>query len=244
MDVNPVLFVNHLSKAFGKRPVLENIDMEVQQGEILGLLGPSGAGKTTLVKAIIGLESPDSGNVSVLGTTMPNLEIIEQIGYMAQADALYHDLTALENLQFFARLYGLSKLQQKDRFEETAQLVNLSDQLHKPVAQYSGGMKRRLSICIALLNKPKLLILDEPTVGIDLVLRKSIWETFRQLKESGTSIIVTTHVMDEAEKCDRLAMIRNGKIIAIDSPKQLIRRSNTQTMEEAFLFYGGVEDEN
>lgn len=244
MDVNPVVSVHHLSKAFGKRPVLENIAMEVQQGEILGLLGPSGAGKTTLVKAIIGLESPDGGNVSVLGTTMPDLEIIEQIGYMAQADALYHDLTALENLQFFARLYGLSKGQRKVRIEEAAQLVNLSDQLHKPIAQYSGGMKRRLSICIALLNKPKLLILDEPTVGIDPVLRKGIWKTFRQLKESGTSIIVTTHVMDEAEKCDRLAMIRNGKIIAIDSPQQLIKRSNTQTMEEAFLFYGGVKNEN
>ncbi|MDL0435323.1 MULTISPECIES: ABC transporter ATP-binding protein [unclassified Niallia] len=244
MAEKPVVAIHKLSKAFGKRPVLENINLEVQQGEILGLLGPSGAGKTTLVKAMIGLETPSSGSVTALETAMPNLKIMEKIGYMTQADALYHDLTALENLQFFARLYGLKKAQRKERIEEAAHLVNLTEHLHKTVSQYSGGMKRRLSICIALLNKPQLLILDEPTVGIDPVLRKSIWETFRSLKDSGTSIIVTTHVMDEAEKCDRLGMIRNGRIIALGSPDELMARCNARTMEEAFLYFGGVNDEN
>jgi ABC-2 type transport system ATP-binding protein len=175
---------------------------------------------------------------------MPNLKVMERIGYMAQADALYHELTAMENLDFFAALYGLKGKKKKERIEWAASLVDLSYHLDKLVSNYSGGMKRRLSISIALLNDPDLLILDEPTVGIDPVLRKNIWATFQKLKEKGTSIIVTTHVMDEAEKCDTLGMIRNGQMIASGSPEVLKAQCHAQTMEEAFLYYGGLSYEN
>ena len=183
MTVPSIVSVKNLSKSFGKKQILNAIDLQVYPGEILGLLGPSGAGKTTLVKEIIGLDLPDSGSIHVLDEEMPNLKIMQKIGYMAQADALYQDLTARENLDFFARLYGLKDPKKKSRIESTAALVELSEHLSKPVSQYSGGMKRRLSICIALLNNPKLLILDEPTVGIAPILRKAIWQTFHKLKE-------------------------------------------------------------
>lgn len=239
-----IVSVDAVCKSFHQQQILNDISLSLYPGEILGLLGPSGAGKTTLVKEIIGLDLPSKGNIHVLGEPMPNLRTMEQIGYMAQSDALYQDLTARENLDFFARLYGLKGKEKKDRIETVAAFVDLSAQLDKLVINYSGGMKRRLSLSISLLNNPKLLILDEPTVGIDPLLRKSIWNTFTQLKKQGTSIIVTTHVMDEAEKCDRLGMIRNGNLIAIDTPQNLMRKCQAQTMEEAFLYYGGKTHEN
>lgn len=239
-----MISVQSVSKSFGKQSVLRDINLTIQQGEIFGLLGPSGSGKTTLVKTLIGLDTPDNGSVTVLDNKMPNLKVMESIGYMAQADALYQELTGMENLDFFATLYGLKGKKKKEQIEASASLVNLTNDLNKPVSKFSGGMKRRLSICIALLNEPELLILDEPTVGIDPVLRKNIWNTFEQLKEKGTSIIVTTHVMDEAEKCDRLGMIRGGQLIAVDTPQNLKETSHASTMEEAFLYYGGISHEN
>jgi len=236
--------VQHISKSFGKQSVLHDISLTIKKGEIFGLLGPSGSGKTTLVKILIGLDSSDTGSVSVLDNKMPNLKVMEKIGYMAQADALYQELTAMENLDFFATLYGIKGKKKKEQIEASASLVNLTNDLNKPVSKFSGGMKRRLSICIALLNEPDLLILDEPTVGIDPVLRKSIWKTFEQLKAKGTSIIVTTHVMDEAEKCDTLGMIRGGQLIAVDTPQNLKEACHASTMEEAFLYYGGKSYEN
>lgn len=232
--------IRNVSKQFGKQEVLKNINLEINEGEIFGLLGPSGAGKSTLVKELVGLDLPTSGENYIFEEKMPSLKLMERIGYMAQADALYEDLSANENLQFFASLYGKKGKLQKQRINEVLEIVNLSDHLHKVVKNYSGGMKRRLSLAIALLHDPEMLILDEPTVGIDPVLRKSIWETFYQLNQKGTTIIVTTHVMDEAEKCDRLGLMRDGKLIAVGTPEDLKKETNSEKLEDAFLVYGGA----
>ena len=231
--------IRNVSKKFGKQQVLFNINLDIKKGEIFGLLGPSGAGKTTLVKELAGLDTPTTGENMVLGTKMPNLNVINRIGYMAQSDALYEDLSAKENLQFYASLFGLKGKEKNNRMQAVMELVDLQDHTQKLVAGYSGGMKRRLSLAIALLHEPELLILDEPTVGIDPVLRKKIWDAFENLNKHGTTIIVTTHVMGEAEKCHRLGLIRSGELIAEGTPQQLKENTNTDSIEDAFLVYGG-----
>lgn len=236
-----IVSVRNVSKAFGKHQVLTNIDLDIAPGEIFGLLGPSGAGKTTLVKQLVGLDLPTDGENYIFQEKMPSLQVIEKIGYMAQSDALYSELSAKENLEFFASLYGLKGKERQQRTNEVMETVSLVDHLKKLVTNYSGGMKRRLSLAIALLHEPKLLILDEPTVGIDPVLRKSIWAAFYELKKKGSTIIVTTHVMDEAEKCDRLGLLRDGKLIAVGTPDELKRNTASTSIEEAFLIYGGAQ---
>jgi len=232
--------IRNVSKQFGSKVVLHDITLQVEPAQIYGLLGPSGSGKTTLVRMIAGIDEPTSGTVHVLEQRMPQLAMLTKIGYMAQSDALYGELTALENLEFFAALFGLSGSRRKRRIEEVMSLVNLTDHLKKPAASYSGGMKRRLSLAISLLHEPSVLILDEPTVGIDPVLRKAIWAELMQLCARGTTILVTTHVMDEADKCHRLGMIRDGRLTATGTPEELKRATGSATIEEAFLYYGGV----
>ncbi|WP_271001612.1 ABC transporter ATP-binding protein [Listeria seeligeri] len=232
--------VTDLTVKIGKKDILSNMSLEIKKGEIFGLIGPSGAGKTTLVKTIIGMEKATTGQTEVLEKRMPNLSVISKIGYMAQSDALYTDLTAKENLDFFASLYSIKRNEKKERMNYAANLVNLESDLSKKVSNYSGGMKRRLSLAISVLADPDVLILDEPTVGIDPELRKSIWGELAELKANGKCILVTTHVMDEAEKCDRLAMIRNGKIIAFGTPQELSSKTTSGKLEDAFLEFGGV----
>ncbi|MGG0719004.1 ABC transporter ATP-binding protein [Robertmurraya massiliosenegalensis] len=236
-----IVSIQNVSKAFGKQKVLNDITLDIYKGEIFGLLGPSGAGKTTLVKMLTGLDTPNGGENFLFQEKMPSLKLIERIGYMAQSDALYGELTAKENLEFFGTLFGLKGKALQSRIGKVMDIVDLSEHLNKTVHHYSGGMKRRLSLAIALLHEPELLILDEPTVGIDPVLRKSIWDAFYELNEKGTTIIVTTHVMGEAEKCHRLAMIRDGRLIAVGTPEQLKARTGSSSIEEAFLVYGGVK---
>lgn len=239
-EVKECVSIRHVSKSFGKHQVLEDINLEIHEGEIFGLLGPSGSGKTTLVKQLTGLGTPTSGECYLFQEKMPALKLINRIGYMAQSDGLYEDLTAKENLQFFSELYGLKGEKQTRRIKEVMELVQLTGDLTKLVTNYSGGMKRRLSLAIAMLHEPEILILDEPTVGMDPVLRQSIWKAFYELKKKGTTIIVTTHVMDEADKCDRLGMIRDGRLIAVGTPAELKEKTNSTTIEEAFLVYGGA----
>lgn len=231
--------VETVNKYFGKKQVLFDINLNVNYSQILGLLGPSGSGKTTLVKIIAGVDTATQGNVFLLNEKMPKLSTMGSIGYMAQSDALYGELTAEENLQFFASLYGLKGSKRKLKINEVMEIVGLSDELKKQVKKYSGGMKRRLSLAVALIHQPSVLILDEPTVGIDPVLRKSIWNELYELKRKGSTIIVTTHVMDEALNCDNLGMIRDGRIIAIGTPLELLKATSSETLEEAFLYYGG-----
>lgn len=227
-------------RKFDDKQVLHGISLTVNQGEIFGLLGPSGSGKTTFVKLIAGIDEATSGHIEVLGTPMPKLSMMNRIGYMAQSDALYTELTAKENLSFFGSLFGLRGAKLHERIQAVMELVDLTAHLKRPVRTFSGGMKRRLSLAIALLHEPQVLVLDEPTVGIDPVLRKAIWDELADLSRQGTSIIVTTHVMDEADKCHRLGMVRDGKLIATGTPDELLRESGTETIEAAFLHYGGV----
>lgn len=230
-----LLHLQDLEKSFGRQMVLDHVGFDLQPGEIIGLIGPSGAGKSTMIKTMLGMEKADSGMALVLDHTMPNRHILGDIGYMAQSDALYEALSGQENLEFFGQLKGLSKKVLKDDIALVAQVVDLTEHLSKAVSGYSGGMKRRLSLAIALLGNPQLLILDEPTVGIDPSLRKKIWQELMALRDKGVGILVTTHVMDEAELTDKVGLLLGGKIIAFDTPKNLKEGYGVSSIEEVFL---------
>lgn len=235
---NATILANGLSKKYGDKVILNNIDFTAEAGKIYGIIGPSGSGKTTLIKMLVGMEKTEQGNVQILNTKMPNLEVLQRIGYMAQSDALYPTLTGEENLQFFASIFKLPKKLQKERIAYTAKLVNLTDDLHKKVSAYSGGMMRRLSLAISLIQNPEILILDEPTVGIDPELRFQIWNELVCLKEEGKTILITTHVMDEANRCDFISMLRDGSIIAHGTPQDLKDQFEVESLDEVFLYAG------
>ena len=227
--------IEKLSKSFGEQKVLDKIDFKLESGEIVGLIGPSGSGKSTLIKTMLGMEKADDGEALVLDYKMPKREILSNIGYMAQSDALYEMLTGYENLDFFGKMKGVPSDKLKKEIEYIAEIVDLTDDLKKLVSKYSGGMKRRLSLAIALIGSPELLILDEPTVGIDPSLRKNIWKELFKQRDNGVGILVTTHVMDEAELTDKAGLLLNGDIIDFDTPQQLKVKNNVKTIEEVFL---------
>lgn len=234
-----VIEIKEVSKSFKKQPVLGNIDLSIRENEIFGFIGPSGSGKTTLIRLIIGAISADIGRIEVMGYQVPNLKALEHIGYMPQNDALYNDLSGYDNLMFFGGMYHMKREELKNRVHQVLKLVELEKDARKKVINYSGGMKKRLSLAATLLHSPQILILDEPTVGIDPVLRKKIWDEFYKLKEQGKTIIVTTHVMDETVKCDRLALIYNGGIIDCDTVSALLGKTKNNSIEELFLARGG-----
>ena len=227
--------IEKLSKSFGEQKVLDKIDFKLESGEIVGLIGPSGSGKSTLIKTMLGMEKADEGEALILDYKMPKREILSNIGYMAQSDALYEMLTGYENLDFFGKMKGVPSDKLKKEIEYIAEIVDLTDDLKKLVSKYSGGMKRRLSLAIALIGSPELLILDEPTVGIDPSLRKNIWKELFKQRDNGVGILVTTHVMDEAELTDKVGLLLNGDIIDFDTPQQLKVKNNVKTIEEVFL---------
>jgi len=227
-----------------RKHVLKNVDFKLDKGEIICLLGPSGCGKTTMVNLIIGNLTPQSGNVHVMGEKAPYKNVRAKIGYMPQENALYEDITAKENLQFFGAMYGVPSKTIKQRIPEMLELVRLSNEANNLVSNFSGGMKRRLSLAVSLLHDPDLIVLDEPTVGLDPDHRKHIWDHFDTMAAEGKTLLVTTHVMDEAERCNRIAMIHNGEIIATGSPKEILELTGTQRLEDAFIVLeetGGVE---
>lgn len=227
--------IHNLRKQFGNQVILADVNMTVPSEKIVGLIGPSGAGKSTLIKTTLGMEKATAGEALVLQTTMPNRKILGRIGYMAQSDALYESLTAQENLVFFGKMRGLNHQTLTTQIQQAATTVALTADLDKPVSDFSGGMKRRLSLAIALLGNPELLILDEPTVGIDPALRHQIWAELVRRRDQGTGILVTTHVMDEAELVDEVNLLMQGRIIATDSPQNLKHQYQVDSIEAVFL---------
>ena len=235
-----VLHDVHLS--YGRTEVLHGIDIEVPAGAITGLLGPSGHGKTTLVNLVVGALAATSGTIYVLGEKAPPRTVKSSIGYMPQSDALYEDLTATQNLRFFGSLYGMSRKALDEAIPRVLDVVSLPvEHERKTVSAFSGGMKRRLSLAIALLHSPRLLVLDEPTVGLDPLHRVRLWRAFRELAEGGCTLLITTHVMDEAVNCDDLVMIHEGRVIARGAPAELVEESGKANLEEAFLDFEARE---
>lgn len=227
--------LKHLGKSFGNRNILHDVNLTVNPGEIVGLIGPSGSGKTTTIKTMLGMEKASQGTTLVLGKTMPNRLILGKIGYMAQSDALYESLSGRENLEFFGEMKGVTGKKLRQEVEHVSEVVELTKDLNQRIIDYSGGMKRRLSLAIALLGQPELLILDEPTVGIDPALRRKIWRELRVIRDKGQSVLITTHVMDETELTDRVALLLHGDVIAFASPKELEKQYNVPTIEDVFL---------
>lgn len=227
--------LSHLQKSFGKQRVLRDVNLKLNEGEIMCLLGPSGAGKSTTIMTSLGIEKADSGKTILLGQKMPNRPILGKIGYMAQSDALYPDLTCRENLRFFGQLKGMGRKELKQEILHVTQVVGLTTNLDKKVGLFSGGMKRRVSLAIAMLGKPQLLVLDEPTVGIDPLLKKHIWQEFYHLRDRGCGLLVTTHVMDEAEKSDLVAFLFNGEVKTSAKPTIIKQHYQVNSIEDAFL---------
>lgn len=242
-NITGCIQLNQVNKFFGDKQVLKDVSLSVPYGCIYGLLGPSGCGKTTTVKIMAGISESTSGETYVLGRKMPQLSLMNEIGYMAQSDALYMMLSAADNLEFFASVYGMKKAHYKKRILEVMELIGLADDLNKPVSAYSGGMKRRLSLVMAILHNPKVLILDEPTVGIDPLLRQDVWRELYRMADNGVTILVTTHVMDEALKCHMLGMMRGGVLTAEGTPEELQKRIGVNSIEDAFIYYGGGSHE-
>ena len=227
--------ISHISKSFDKQCVLNDISLHIPQGKIVCLLGPSGSGKTTLIRIILGAIPADSGEVRIADTIVPNRPLLSRIGFMPQQDALYENLSAIDNLAFFAGLYGIDRKTFRRRAEEALLLVGLEADRDKLVAKFSGGMKKRLSLAVATLNNPDVLLLDEPTVGIDPVLRRSIWQQFDQWRTEGKTLLVSTHVMDEVNECDQAALINHGRLIAYDTIDNLLQSTQSGHIEELFI---------
>jgi ABC-2 type transport system ATP-binding protein len=215
----------------GKRPVLHGLSCTVPRGSVTGLLGPSGSGKTTLMRCIVGVQKIQSGSVTVLGQPAGTAPLRHKVGYLTQAPSVYADLTVRENTRYFASLHGVST-RQSDQSIIDVGLRKAADQL---VGTLSGGQRARASLACALLSKPELLVLDEPTVGQDPVLRNDLWQQFHALAAAGTTLLVSSHVMDEARRCERLVLIREGRIVADDTPAAVRASTGTDDLEEAFL---------
>jgi ABC-2 type transport system ATP-binding protein len=239
MTSDSVLETKGLHKHFETIHAVDGVDLSVKGGEIYGLLGPNGSGKTTLIRLLIGLLRPTAGSIRLLGEAIPNKAILSKVGYMTQSSALYEELTVQENVAFFAEMCGSHE---PAWIDEAIALVDLQDRSRSPVRTLSGGLRQRTSLACSLAHRPLVLLLDEPTVGVDPQLRATFWSYFRRLADSGVTLIVSSHVMDEAERCDRLGFMRQGKLLAEGSAAELRKRKGTRTLEGAFLKF--AEDGN
>ena len=215
----------------GGNEVLHGVDLTVRRGEIVGLLGPSGCGKTTLMRAIVGVQAHVSGTIELLGRPAGDPSLRRKVGYVTQAPSVYGDLSVGENLRYFAAILGVSA----ERSDWALKTVDLTAFRDRVVSTLSGGERTRVSLATALLGNPQVLVLDEPTVGLDPVLRRDIWMQLRSLADEGTALLVSSHVMDEAERCDRLVLMRDGVVIAAGTQAELLSRTRTSDVESAFL---------
>jgi ABC-2 type transport system ATP-binding protein len=223
--------VERLVVVRGGAPVLRELTCSVSAGVVTGLLGPSGSGKTTLLRAIVGVQRIVSGTVSVLGTPAGSPSLRRRVGYMTQAPSVYSDLTVRENLRFFARVAGAEPAS----VARTIDIVSLGAEADRVVGRLSGGQRARVSLAAALLGRPDLLVLDEPTVGLDPVLRRDLWQLFHELADGGTTVLVSSHVMDEADRCDTLLLLREGRLLAHASPAQVRASTGAADLDDAFL---------
>ena len=237
MSQEKIISVQNLSKKFGSFTAVNNISFEVYKGEIFGFLGANGAGKTTAMKMLIGISRPTSGEALVAGFDVKkNTEMVKKsIGYMSQKFSMYDDLTIKENITFFGGIYGLSRTQIKEKTEQLVRELGLENALNKLVGDLPLGWKQKLSFSVALLHEPKIVFLDEPTGGVDPITRRQFWEMIYAQADKGTTIFVTTHYMDEAEYCDRVSIMVEGKIEALDAPKNLKQHYKVASMNEVFL---------
>lgn len=235
--MTPAVSIRHLDVIRSGKRALEAFSADVPRGKVTGLVGPSGSGKTTLMRSIVGVQRHGRGKITVLGKRAGSAELRRQIGYMAQALSVYEDLSVRENLRYFAAIVDPER-STKARSRAVDTLITdleLADCADRVVRSLSGGQQARVSLGAALLGSPKLLVLDEPTVGLDPVLREKLWRRFRRLARSGTTVLVSSHVMDEAERCDDLILLRDGRLLARGTPRTLRRRTKTETVGDAFL---------
>lgn len=225
-----VVEIRDLHVVRGERTVLEHLDVSIGSG-VTGLLGPSGCGKSTLMRCLVGVQQVAGGAVTVLGEPAGSRPLRDRIGYVTQAASVYDDLTLTENLAFFARVLGVDR----SEVDRVVDAVDLRDHRDQVVGRMSGGQRSRASLAVALLGSPDLLVLDEPTVGLDPVLRESLWTLFHSLADGGAAVFVSSHVMDEAERCDRLLLMREGRILADGTPAEIKASAGSGTIEGAFL---------
>ena len=223
--------VDHLRVVRGGAVVLGDLSLGVARGRVTGLLGPSGSGKTTLLRAIVGVQVIAGGTISVFGTQAGSASLRRRVAYVTQAPSVYADLSVRENLRYFARLLGTQPV----RIDDVIEMVALEPFAGRVVGRLSGGQRARVSLASALLGEPELLVLDEPTVGLDPVLRRDLWDLFHRLADGGATLLVSSHVMDEAERCDELLLLRDGTLLAAGAPDALRARTGAQELDEVFL---------
>jgi ABC-2 type transport system ATP-binding protein len=223
--------VEHLRVVRGDAVVLADLSLSVRAGVVTGLLGPSGSGKSTLMRSIVGVQRVESGSVRVLGLEAGSAPLRRRVGYVTQAPSVYGDLTVRENLRYFARVLGAGA----EAVDEVLATVDLEAFAGRIAGRLSGGQRARVSLATALLGSPEVLVLDEPTVGLDPVLRRDLWETFRALAAAGATLLVSSHVMDEADRCDELLLLHEGRVIAAGSPDEVRARTGVERLDDAFL---------
>ncbi len=239
MELSPAIQVNGLTFSYGRLKAIDNLALEIPRGISFGLLGPNGSGKTTLIRLLVGILSQQAGKISLLGQA-PSAQVSRRIGYMPQLPALYGELSVRENIVFFGQVYGMQNAGQlRERVDEVIKLIDLWAKRGEQVVNLSGGMKQRVSLACALVHRPDLMFLDEPTVGMDPELRVMFWGYFQQLTQQGATMVISSHTMDDAARCNRLAFLREGRVIADGTPDEL-RKSTGRPgadLEEAFLYF-------